>query len=249
MRPAAASPELNETLSRLQGEVLSLGLEVAIAERPATLGATASRVARLGGTDGRRTRDRRGHRRHRRRGRRRPSTSGSSNGGRADPRVSRVALEPDAEQRAGAAGHPRHRGAAIAAWSRSIWRRRDSARRSVARQPPATVAQSPPQTSAEFDGRTSTCRPAPPCSRAWTASGPRSCRSCASAGARARGSSCKARWPDSGAAPRSRRRSAARASRQEYAVRRRLHLRRAPARVLAALRRALGRRAAHGDRR
>ena len=35
VRPAGASPELNETLSRLQGEVLSLGLEVAIAERPA----------------------------------------------------------------------------------------------------------------------------------------------------------------------------------------------------------------------
>jgi hypothetical protein len=36
VRPAAASPELNETVSRLKGEVLSLGLELAIVERPAT---------------------------------------------------------------------------------------------------------------------------------------------------------------------------------------------------------------------
>jgi hypothetical protein len=41
VRPPHASPELNETLSRLQGEVLSLGFEVAIAERPATPGANA----------------------------------------------------------------------------------------------------------------------------------------------------------------------------------------------------------------
>jgi hypothetical protein len=36
VRPAAASRQVKETLSRLHGEVLSLGLEVAIAERPAT---------------------------------------------------------------------------------------------------------------------------------------------------------------------------------------------------------------------
>jgi hypothetical protein len=36
VRPAAASPELNETVSRLKGEVLSLALELAIVERPAT---------------------------------------------------------------------------------------------------------------------------------------------------------------------------------------------------------------------
>lgn len=42
VRPAGASPELNETLSRLQGEVLALGLEVAIAERPDTPDANAS---------------------------------------------------------------------------------------------------------------------------------------------------------------------------------------------------------------
>ena len=42
VRPAGASPELNETLSRLEGEVLSLGLEVAIAERPPTPGANAT---------------------------------------------------------------------------------------------------------------------------------------------------------------------------------------------------------------
>jgi len=42
VRPAAASPELNETVSRLKGEVLSLGLELAIVERPATLRATAA---------------------------------------------------------------------------------------------------------------------------------------------------------------------------------------------------------------
>jgi len=42
VRPAAASPELNETLSRLKGEVLSLGLELAIVERPATPRATAA---------------------------------------------------------------------------------------------------------------------------------------------------------------------------------------------------------------
>ena len=41
VRPAGASPALKETLSRLQGEVLSLGLEVAIVERPATPGALA----------------------------------------------------------------------------------------------------------------------------------------------------------------------------------------------------------------
>jgi hypothetical protein len=35
VRPGGATPALNETLSRLQGEMLSLGLEVAIAERPA----------------------------------------------------------------------------------------------------------------------------------------------------------------------------------------------------------------------
>ena len=45
VRPAGASPELNETLSRLQGEVLSLGLEVSIAERPAAPeSATDSRI-------------------------------------------------------------------------------------------------------------------------------------------------------------------------------------------------------------
>jgi hypothetical protein len=42
LRPAGASPELNETLSRLQGEVLSLGLEVSIVERPATPYTTAT---------------------------------------------------------------------------------------------------------------------------------------------------------------------------------------------------------------
>jgi len=42
VRPAGASPTLNETLSRLQGEVLSLGLEVAIVERPAPSGANAA---------------------------------------------------------------------------------------------------------------------------------------------------------------------------------------------------------------
>src|SRR5688572_24179888 len=42
VRPAGASPALNETLSRLQGEVLSLGLEVAIVERPAPSGANAA---------------------------------------------------------------------------------------------------------------------------------------------------------------------------------------------------------------
>ena len=42
VRPAGVSPELNETLSRLKGEVLSLGLEVAIVERPATLHASAT---------------------------------------------------------------------------------------------------------------------------------------------------------------------------------------------------------------
>ena len=42
VRPAAVSPELSETLSRLKGEVLSLGLELAIVERPATLRATAA---------------------------------------------------------------------------------------------------------------------------------------------------------------------------------------------------------------
>jgi hypothetical protein len=41
VRPPGASPDLIETLSRLQGEVLSLGLEVAIAERPGTPGARA----------------------------------------------------------------------------------------------------------------------------------------------------------------------------------------------------------------
>jgi hypothetical protein len=35
VRPGGASPELSETLSRLQGEVLALGLDVAIVERPA----------------------------------------------------------------------------------------------------------------------------------------------------------------------------------------------------------------------
>jgi hypothetical protein len=42
VRPAAASPEMNETLSRLEGEVLSLGLEVAVVERPRTPHATAA---------------------------------------------------------------------------------------------------------------------------------------------------------------------------------------------------------------
>jgi hypothetical protein len=41
VRPPGASPELNETLTRLQGEVLSLGFEVAIAERPTNVGASA----------------------------------------------------------------------------------------------------------------------------------------------------------------------------------------------------------------
>jgi len=36
VRPASASPALTETMSRLRGELLSLGLEVVIAERPAT---------------------------------------------------------------------------------------------------------------------------------------------------------------------------------------------------------------------
>lgn len=36
VRPTGASPALNETLSRLKGEVLSLGLELATVERPAT---------------------------------------------------------------------------------------------------------------------------------------------------------------------------------------------------------------------
>lgn len=43
-RPGAVSPEVNETLSRLQGEVLSLGLEVAVAERLATSNAAESRA-------------------------------------------------------------------------------------------------------------------------------------------------------------------------------------------------------------
>jgi len=42
LRPAAPSPELKETLSRLQGEVLSLGLEVSTVERPATPYTTAT---------------------------------------------------------------------------------------------------------------------------------------------------------------------------------------------------------------
>src|SRR4029079_16454739 len=41
VRPAGVSPELNETLSRLKGQVLSLGLEVAILDPPATVHATA----------------------------------------------------------------------------------------------------------------------------------------------------------------------------------------------------------------
>jgi hypothetical protein len=42
LRPAGATPALKETLSRLQGEVLSLGLEVSIVERPATPYTTAT---------------------------------------------------------------------------------------------------------------------------------------------------------------------------------------------------------------
>jgi hypothetical protein len=44
MRPASASAAVEETVSRLRGEVLSLGLEVAIAVRPAGLGANAADV-------------------------------------------------------------------------------------------------------------------------------------------------------------------------------------------------------------
>jgi hypothetical protein len=44
VRSGAVSPEVNETLSRLQGEVLSLGLEVAITERLATVNASQSRA-------------------------------------------------------------------------------------------------------------------------------------------------------------------------------------------------------------
>jgi hypothetical protein len=42
VRPVGTTPELNETLSRLQGEVLSLGLELAIVERPVTPSASAT---------------------------------------------------------------------------------------------------------------------------------------------------------------------------------------------------------------
>jgi hypothetical protein len=42
VQPNRASPEVNETLSRLRGELLSLGVDVAIAERPDAPGVNAS---------------------------------------------------------------------------------------------------------------------------------------------------------------------------------------------------------------
>ena len=97
VRPGAVSPEVNETLSRLQGEVLSLGLEVALTERPAPANASESRawVERLATECG----HGRGHRRHRRRG-----AGGRRHLGiRPRPRrseVSRVSLEPNTENAA-----------------------------------------------------------------------------------------------------------------------------------------------------
>ncbi len=41
IRPLGSSPEVNETLSRLHGELLSVGLEVGMADRPAALGRDA----------------------------------------------------------------------------------------------------------------------------------------------------------------------------------------------------------------
>jgi len=145
VRPAAASPELNETLSRLEGEVLSLGLEVAIVERPATPRATAiesrawvERTAAERQTDA--VIDVTGD-----------AGSGAVDvwifqGGERRAEISRVAPEPDAENvperlaiRAVDALRARLAEIDLAAKSRAT--------ATPAREPPALVAQGRPQES------------------------------------------------------------------------------------------------------
>ena len=98
------------------------------------------------------------------------------------------------------------------AWPRSIWRRRDSTRRRRRGSRPATVAESPPRTSAAAMGHVDLQAGA----ALLTEPRRRRARAHADRARRvercARGSSCRRRWRDSVAAPRSSRRLAARVS-------------------------------------
>ena len=250
VRPAAASPELNETVSRLQGELLSLGLELAIrrtagdAPRDRTPShapgwnewppnATPTRSSMSSGELP-------------------PATDrhlGPRPAANADPRVSRVALEPTPKTaRSGWRSAPSR--CCERAWPRSISAAKRAAHGEAARgirpRPSRRVRRRHPP----LRSGTSTCRPAP---RMLTQRRRRRARAPAhragrlerSPVARAAGGGGGIREPPH---PRlgGRQRARRPAIRPWSAL---AHLRARSVRTLAALRRARGRRAANRDRR